>query len=292
MYFCQLFKYLRSHCYFVSFLFDNNQNTIVQFYAAVSLKKQKCIMPEKSSVKHEQAKTLLKFLAAARVASRRKAEVLIRQGKVRVNGEVVIEPAFRIDPAEDKIVCEGKPVILPEKRYFLLNKPEGYITTVKDTHNRPTVLDLIPESSGLFPVGRLDKDTTGLLLLTNDGDLAYRLTHPKFEVAKTYRATVKGKPGQKALKRLELGIEIEGRMTAPAKVRLLAEGKERSRVQIRIHEGRKRQVKLMFAAVGYPVIKLTRTAYGNLKLGNSKPGQYRKLTVEELEGLRSLWRRA
>ncbi len=236
----------------------------------------------------ETGEALVKFLANCRVASRRKSEVVIRNGRVKVNGVVVIDPAFRVRAGKDRIDCDGKPVVLPGKRYLILNKPAGCITTVSDTHGRTKVVDLIPDAGGLFPVGRLDQDTTGLLLLTNDGALAYRLMHPSFEVEKIYRVTLKDVIRPETIRRLESGIAVDGRMTAPARIRLRAGDGKGSELEVRIHEGRKRQVKLMFAAVGHAVTKLSRVGYANLRLENLKPGEWRELTETEVEALKEL----
>jgi len=232
---------------------------------------------------------LQKHLAAAGVASRRSAESLIFAGRVSVNGVVVSEPGTRIAPGEDDVRVDGVLVVEPVARsYLLLNKPPGYVTTLDDPHGRPTVADLLPESSArLFPVGRLDLETTGLLLLTDDGELAHRLMHPRFHVEKTYRAVVDGVPDADDLGSLQRGIVLDDGVTAPARVRLVSSGEGRSDVEIVIAEGRKRQVRRMFSHVGHPVRELCRVAYGPIALGSLTEGASRPLSDDEVAGLRA-----
>lgn len=228
---------------------------------------------------------LAKHLAHQGVASRRASEQLIFAGRVRVDGEVVTDPARDVDGSEriavdDEIIGGGSEA---RRLVYALNKPAGVVSTAKDTHGRPTVVDLIGSGRRLYPVGRLDADTTGLILLTDDGDLAHRLTHPSFEVPKTYRATVEGgRVKEEALRALRDGIELDDGMTAPAKVRQVRSGE----LELTIHEGRKRQVKRMCAAVGHPVKTLQRVAFGSLRLGELAEGESRKLTPAEVERLR------
>lgn len=232
---------------------------------------------------------LQKVLAQAGVASRRKCEEIIKQGKVEVNKEVITRLGFLVDPNKDEITVNGSHISLEPKVYILCNKPAGYITTTKDTHQRKTVLDLIPKKDlRVFPVGRLDKDTTGALLLTNDGELAYRLTHPKFGVPKTYEVDFKGFLRKGEIDKLKRGLRLEGKLTAPARVKVLVKGRNRSQAQIQIHEGRKRQVKRMFEAIGHPVMKLKRTSYGNLGLSDLKEGRLRRLTQQEVMRLKEM----
>jgi len=228
---------------------------------------------------------LQKILAKAGIASRRKAEELIRQGKVTVDGRVVTEMGIQVDPDHQRIEFNGKPVTVEEKKvYILLHKPTGYVSTVHDPQGRPIVTELIKGiQERIFPVGRLDLDTEGALLLTNDGELAQKILHPSHEVNKTYRATVKGKPSKKKVEMLRRGIDIDGRKTWPALVKLLSAGSSETTLQITIHEGRKRQVRKMCEAVGHPVLKLKRTAYGKLKLGNLAPGKFRFLAKKDLQ---------
>ncbi|MDS1030663.1 pseudouridine synthase [Bacillota bacterium LX-D] len=228
-----------------------------------------------------------KVLARAGVASRRASEDLITQGKVFVNGEKITQLGYKVDPEEDEVVVEGQNIkINKNKIYILLNKPTGYVTTLKDPQGRKTVIDLLKDvPTRLFPVGRLDLNTEGLLILTNDGDFTYKLTHPKHQVKKTYIALVKGIPDQRGIRRLQKGIELEDGMTAPAIVRIIQKFKNSAKVEVVIHEGRNRQVRRMLAAIGHPVLSLKRTKIGNLNIGNLKTGEYRLLKPEEVREL-------
>src|SRR2546430_2738797 len=225
---------------------------------------------------------LAKSPAPAGVASRRAAEGLIREGRVSVNGDVVLDPARDVTPA-DLVWLAGQPVrISGERVVYAVNKPAGVVSTASDPQRRRTVVSLVESDLRLYPVGRLDINTTGLILLTNDGPLAHRLTHPRFEVAKTYRATVSRPPvRQAALRSLRTGVELEDIKTAPARVRLLAP----DTLELTIYEGRKRQVKRMCAAVGHPVRRLERVAIGALELSDLKPGGYRRLSADEVAAL-------
>jgi 23S rRNA pseudouridine2605 synthase len=227
---------------------------------------------------------LVKFVANAGVASRRASERLIADGRVELNGATVIDPARDVTDA-DEITVDGVPIALPdagERRVYAVNKPAGVVSTASDPQRRPTVVSLVPSVRRLYPVGRLDIDATGLMLLTNDGDLAYRLTHPRFEVPKTYRAVVAGAPvDQRALQRLRDGVALQDRRTAPATARLLAP----DTIELTIHEGRNRQVKRMCEAVGHRVLALRRTAFGPLELGDLRSGQYRRLSAAEVGAL-------
>lgn len=227
---------------------------------------------------------LQKIIARSGFTSRRKAEQLIKEGRVSVDGEVVSELGAQADPEKQTISINGRPLVnAPEKIYLLLNKPRGYVTTVKDPQGRPTVISLLKGiNQRVFPVGRLDIDTSGALLLTNDGDLANRIIHPRYNIKKTYIARVSGFPSKPDLKRLTEGIEIEGRLTAPARIKTIKSSRHSSVLKISIHEGRKRQIRKMFAAIGHPVLELTRIAYGNLKLGELPSGKYRVLHEKEL----------
>lgn len=228
-----------------------------------------------------------KYLAEAGIASRRASEELIRAGRVSVNGETATI-GIRIDPDADAICVDGKPVARDAKIYVLLNKPRGVITTAKDTHRRKTVVDLVDGVPGrVFPVGRLDQDVTGTLLLTNDGELANRLAHPRYEITKTYLAWVEGRMNAAAQKRLEEGVELDDGMTSPASVHVVRQERNRTLVSLDIHEGRKHLVKRMCAAVGHPVCSLSRLAMGPLKAEGLRPGEWRYLTPEELKTLRA-----
>lgn len=227
---------------------------------------------------------LQKILARAGIASRRKAEEYIRQGRIAVNGKIVTELGFKADPVADRITVDNRPIGAEEKIYLLLNKPAGYVTTLSDPQGRPKVVDLvtgIPQR--VFPVGRLDYDTEGALLLTNDGELANRIIHPSHEVNKTYEARVEGRPDADKIRQLENGILLEGQKTWPARVRVLAENRNETTLELIIHEGKKRQVRRMLAAIGHPVKHLRRTAYGELKLGKLPSGTYRLLTAQDLK---------
>lgn len=228
---------------------------------------------------------LAKYLAHAGVASRRAAEGIVRAGRVTVAGETVLDPARDVDDAS-AVAVDGRPLAGAEPTVlYAVNKPLGVVSTARDTHGRPTVVELVPgEKARLYPVGRLDTDTSGLILLTNDGQLAHRLTHPSFEVQKTYKARVRGGPvAAMALRRLREGVRLEDGVTAPARVRQ-AEG---GVIEITIHEGRNRQVRRMCAEVGHPVVELERIAFGPLKLGDLARGRYRRLGASELERLRA-----
>jgi pseudouridine synthase len=221
------------------------------------------------------------YLARSGVASRRKADELIKAGRVRVNGTPGELNTFV--EARDRVEVDGRPVGKQRLAYLLLHKPAGVVTTARDPGGRPTVVDLVPGEPRVVPVGRLDADTTGALLLTNDGDLAHRLAHPRYEVAKVYVADVEGEPSDDALRALADGVELDDGCTAPARARRLGP----SRVQLTLHEGRKHQVKRMCEAVGHPVRRLHRRAYAGLTLGGLRPGAWRELTREEVERLRA-----
>ncbi|MEW9032188.1 MAG: pseudouridine synthase [Planifilum fimeticola] len=236
---------------------------------------------------------LQKVIARAGVASRRKSEELILQGLVKVNGETVTTLGVKVDPLRDRIEVGGKPIRLPRMRLFAFYKPRGVITSMSDPRGRPVVADYfrdIPER--VFPVGRLDYDTEGLLLVTNDGDLANLLMHPRYGAEKWYRATVQGDPAEEVLERLRRGVRLEDGWTAPAKVRRIRRGKEHTVLELVIHEGRNRIVRRMCEAVGHPVRHLIRTRFAFVTLKGLSPGTYRELTGEEIERLRSSFKQS
>jgi 23S rRNA pseudouridine2605 synthase len=224
------------------------------------------------------------YLARAGVASRRAADELIKAGRVRVNGEPGELNTFV--GSGDMVEVDGRPVGKQRLAHILLNKPAGVVTTARDPQRRPTVVGLVPADPRVVPVGRLDADTTGALLLTNDGQLAHRLAHPRYRVDKVYEVEVEGEgdPSPEALRRLERGVELDDGPTAPASVRKLAPG----RIELTIHEGRKHQVKRMFEAVGHPARRLHRSGYAGLTLKGLAPGESRRLTPEEVAALRRL----
>lgn len=227
---------------------------------------------------------LQKFLASAGIASRRKSEELIAQGRVKVNGKTISETGVKIDPNADYIEVDGKKLIVEEKIYLILNKPVGYLSTVRDDFDRPTVIDLVGGiNARLFPVGRLDYQTEGLLMMTNDGDFAYRLTHPKHEKEKVYQVTIKGEISETDMDKLRNGVELEDGKTAPAKCDHLFSENNLTILEITIHEGKNRQIRRMLEHVGYKVQKLKRTKVDFLSLGKLMPGEYRYLTPSEIK---------
>lgn len=231
---------------------------------------------------------LQKYMAACGVASRRKSEEYILEGRVTVNGAVVKELGFKVDPAMDRVYFNGELIEMEqEKVYILLNKPTGYITSVKDQFDRQTVLDLIQGvDARIYPVGRLDYDTSGLLILTNDGELTKQITHPSHKVEKTYTARVSGRVSKTDLARLQAGVDIGGYVTAPCKAKILSQGRESTDVELTIHEGKNRQVRRMMDAIGHPVQKLDRAAIGKIRKGDLKVGAWRMLTDKEIAYLK------
>jgi 23S rRNA pseudouridine2605 synthase len=231
---------------------------------------------------------LNRFLARAGVASRRASDRLIQTGQVEVNGERICHPGTLIDPDADRVTVEGKQARPPAgQTYVLLNKPPGYLVSAKDPHHSRTVYDLLNTvEARVFPVGRLDLDTRGVLLLTDDGDLAHRLTHPRFGVEKTYRARVKGRPGREAVRNLRQGVALDDGPTASAEVDVVSSGSPSSMLEITLKEGRKRQVKRMCEAVGHPVLQLERVAFAGITADGLREGRWRLLLDTEVARLR------
>ncbi|TMK87552.1 MAG: rRNA pseudouridine synthase [Actinobacteria bacterium] len=230
-----------------------------------------------------EGERLQKVLARAGYGSRRACEELIEHGRVTVDGEVAAL-GRRVDARNQRVAVDGIAVSAsPDLVYYLLNKPAGVVTTASDTHGRPTVVELVPSEPRVFPVGRLDADTEGLLLLTNDGDLAHRLTHPSFGIAKEYLAEVEGEPSAADLRRLRRGVELDDGMTAPAGVSVVAP----RALRITIHEGRNRQIRRMCDAVGHPVVRLVRTRIGPIVERTLRPGEWRALSAAEIRGLQA-----
>ena len=232
-----------------------------------------------------QPMNLVVYLARSGIGSRRSCDELIREGVVTVNDEVVTFPRQKVTP-EDVVAVRGEPVTALELRYLLVNKPRGVASTRSDPHAERVIVDMVPGGRALFPVGRLDVDTTGLIILTNDGVLANRLMHPRYGVPKTYVARVRGKVTRRALGALRGGVELEDGPTSPADVRLRKQSAKTALVEITIHEGRKRQVRRMFLAVGLPVEELSRRRYGPLTDKGLEPGGFRELSGDEVEALR------
>lgn len=232
---------------------------------------------------------LQKFMAQCGVASRRHAEQMILEGRVFVNGQKVIQLGAKIDPQRDRVTVDGRDLGMADSLlYIALNKPPGYVTTVHDPQGRPTVMDLMKGvTQRVFPVGRLDMDSEGLLILTNDGDLSFAMTHPRHGIAKEYHVTVQGAPNPAALQRLRDGVELDGRKTAPARVDILTVRNGYATLRIEIHEGRKRQIRRMLQSVGHPVAALRRVRIGPVRLNGLEPGRFRYLDREELAALRA-----
>src|SRR6266849_3145333 len=250
---------------------------------------------EEYVTQQQEGERLARFLAHAGIASRRHAEELIAAGRVQVNGLTVTTQGSRVDPEHDKVSVDGKPVAAPTRHvYILLHKPVGYVTTARDPQGRPTVLDLLPPELHhlrVYPVGRLDIDTSGLLLLTNDGEFALHLSHPRYSMEKHYHALVEGRPTEAALEALRRGVEIVEdngghHKTSPAKVSIYKQVGGNCWLSLTIHEGHKRQVRRMLAATGYPVLELMRVGVGSLELGNLPVGKWRNLAEDEVSRLR------
>lgn len=235
---------------------------------------------------------LQKYMAICGVASRRKSEMMIQEGHVKVNGNLVITPGFSIDPEIDRIQVDGQDIHVSDEVYILLNKPKGVVSTSEDAHADKTVNELMPEGQRLYPVGRLDKDTEGLLLMTNDGEMTFRLTHPKHGFSKTYVCKVRGHMGDSELNQLRRGIMIDldgnAYQTQPAEVSLIENRKGSTIFEITISEGKNRQIRKMCSSVGHEVISLKRISLGRLKDSKLKPGEWRYLTSEEIRYLKGV----
>jgi 23S rRNA pseudouridine2605 synthase len=230
---------------------------------------------------------LQKYLARCGVASRRASEQIITSGRVRVNGQKAFELGTTVDPDEDRVEVDGWAVVPPTTlSYVALNKPIGVVSTASDPRGRRTVLDLVPDDARLFPVGRLDYDSEGLILLTDDGDLAMRLTHPRHSVEREYRALLKGEVSDAILSRLSAGIELDGKLTAPATFERRETHPDGVWVRVVLHEGRNRQIRRMVEAVGLKVVRLVRVRVGSLRLGSLPPGGWRRLSAAEVAALR------
>ncbi|MEG2787306.1 MAG: pseudouridine synthase [Romboutsia sp.] len=232
---------------------------------------------------------LQKYMARCGVASRRKCETLITNGKVKVNGEIVLELGVKVKANIDKVEYDGKE-ILPEenKVYILLNKPEGYITSLSDEKGRKTILDLVNVKERIFPIGRLDYDSSGLLLLTNDGDIYNKIIHPRVKISKRYVAIVKGRFSEDEIMKFSEGVDIGGYITAPCEIKEISYDNKISTVEISIHEGKNRQVRKMCSVFNHDVLSLKRISVGDITLGYVKRGEYRNLTDTELKYIKSL----
>lgn len=237
-------------------------------------------------MENKEAIRLQKYMAEAGIASRRKAEELILEGKVKVNGKIVDELGIKIVPNKDIVEYNGKKVVLEKEYvYILLNKPIGYVTTVKDQFNRDSILDLVKTNKRIVPVGRLDMYTSGAIILTNDGDFVYKVTHPKHEIEKTYTVTIKGLVKDNEVEELKKGVKIEDYTTKPAKVKILKTDEEKniSRLEITIHEGKNRQVRKMCEAIGHKVLALHRSKIAGIGVKDLELGKWRYLTRNEVK---------
>jgi len=232
---------------------------------------------------------LNRFLASCGLGSRRSTERLIAAGRVSINGTRVETPGVSVDPATDRVTVDGRTVSPPSHHtYYLIHKPEGVVTTARDPGRRPTVMDLVPPTPRVFPVGRLDQETSGALLMTDDGDLAHHLMHPRYHVEKEYDVLAEGALSPRALTAIQTGIQLpkEARPTAPARVSVTRSERTRTRLTLVLREGRNRQIRRMLEAVGHPVIQLRRVRIGPIRLGDLAPGACRELSREELSALR------
>jgi pseudouridine synthase len=229
---------------------------------------------------------LAKLIAAAGVTSRRKAGDLVRAGRVRVDGAVVTDPGLEVDVGRAAVTVDGRAITAEPKRYLILNKPRGPLSTVVDQRGRKTVLDLLGDpKERLFPAGRLDADTEGLLLISNDGDLTHRLTHPRYGVQKVYEAEVAGRPSGEAVRKLERGVMLPEGRTGPVEIKVLRGSEQRTVLEITVHTGRKRMIRRLLKGIGHPVVTLRRTRLGPLTVGGLEPGEWRELTDGEVAEL-------
>ena len=232
---------------------------------------------------------LQKYMASCGVDSRRKCEEIILAGKVKVNGVKVNEVGTKVNPLEDIVEYQGKIITKEENKvYIMLNKPEGYISSVKDEKGRDTILDIVKVKERIYPIGRLDYDSSGLLLLTNDGEIYNKIIHPRVEIVKKYIAVVNGEITQHDIKKFELGIDIDGYITAPAEVKIISYDRDISTIEIGIHEGKNRQIRRMCAEINHEVLSLKRISIGDIKLGYLKRGEYRNLNKDEIDYINSL----
>lgn len=232
---------------------------------------------------------LQKYMSSCGVASRRKCEEIILAGKVKVNGILVNEVGVKVNPLKDIVEYDGQIIRKEENKvYIMLNKPEGYISSVKDEKGRATILDIVKVKERIYPIGRLDYDSSGLLLLTNDGEIYNKIIHPRVEIMKRYIAVVKGEITEKDIKKFEIGIDIGGYITAPAELKVISFDKDVSTIEIGIHEGKNRQIRKMCAALNHEVLSLKRIAIGEIKLGYLKRGEYRNLNNDEIAYINSL----
>ncbi|GEQ15465.1 MULTISPECIES: pseudouridine synthase [Clostridium] len=234
---------------------------------------------------------LQKYMASCGIASRRKCEELILLGKVKVNGNIIEELGFKVNPLKDIVEYDGRVITKEERKvYIMLNKPEDVITSVKDEKDRKTVIDIVKVNERIFPIGRLDYDSSGLILLTNDGELYNKIIHPRVELDKKYVAVVKGEVSLDDKEKFESGIDIGGYITAPAKLKMLeySHRKDLSTIEVCIHEGKNRQIRKMCSAINHEVMSLKRVSIGNIRLGQLKKGEYRYLNDEEMKYLMSL----
>ncbi len=244
--------------------------------------------PRNRTAPHPEGERLQKLLAAAGLGSRRQCEELILAGRVEVDREVITELGCRVDPRRAEIRVDGELVRPARPVYYALNKPPGVVTTNRDPGGRPRVIDLVPKDVRLFTVGRLDMASEGLLLLTNDGAWANRLTHPRYGIPKTYRVMVAGQPTPEALARLRKGVHLAEGVARPSRVTVKSRHKRSTVVEVVLREGHNREIRRLFARVGHKVMRLVRTAVGTVRLGNLGPGEYRRLTAEEIRALHQL----